>query len=626
MTGVIPQGSASNTQGQLTIRGTGITNLTGLSSLNSFCTLKIQSNHSFASFSGLNSALLEIPGSLEIISNDGLIDLDGLGSITRINGRLWIADNKNLENLDGLDNLMSIKSDLSLFNNTSLTSISALASLTDIESQGTTCTGVNTSIISISGNSLLTSLAGLESIDFSLFSKFNPMLSAWGNASLETCNLTSMCSFIDSDGQGGCFPFLWFQFSDNKPGGNCEDLSTVIGYCNDFSSPSFGTDWSMASTWTNGIPTSDTRVYTPPNLSIEIPANEDAVAKSISLNAGTQLEINGTLTLSQPEINVCATTSGGSGKICGNGTISPFSIGTTGMTGFVFVSPGCSPGTLTIGGDYTGNGSTLEIEIDGPDVGTNYDRLIVTGTANLGSNTNLDLIFGYTPNVSDAFDILVANAVNGTFSPGNITVSGGNVSDVALSYPGGNTVRVSVVALTPLPVTWMEFRVESHPGSNSLYWRTASETNNLGFHVQRRSDGIHWKDLGFIQGAGSTAREQSYQFEDVRPVQGVNYYRLKQVDFDGQYAYSDVVSVEGLQKAAASPVRLVPNPVNDQFKLINPSHQTLSVTIYDVTGRHIQTLSLMDVETAFVNTSTWESGIYILKNPRRGKSDHVEGC
>jgi hypothetical protein len=94
-----------------------------------------------------------------------------------------------------------------------------------------------------------------------------------------------------------------------------------------------------------------------------------------------------------------------------------------------------------------------------------------------------------------------------------------------------------------------------------LQWQTASETNNQGFEVEHSLDNRTWKTLGFVSGEGTTYEKQTYSFLHQKPGRGVNYYRLKQMDYDGVFEYSDVVSV---QLAVDSKQLVVaPNPVQN---------------------------------------------------------------
>ncbi len=110
----------------------------------------------------------------------------------------------------------------------------------------------------------------------------------------------------------------------------------------------------------------------------------------------------------------------------------------------------------------------------------------------------------------------------------------------------------------PLPVEMVDFWVSKRINEVLLRWQTASETNNKGFFVERSSDAFEWETLDFIAGQGTVTHPQDYQFIDNRPFSGTNYYRLKQLDLDGSFEYSDIKVVEITNSKQFS---IFPNPV-----------------------------------------------------------------
>ena len=93
-----------------------------------------------------------------------------------------------------------------------------------------------------------------------------------------------------------------------------------------------------------------------------------------------------------------------------------------------------------------------------------------------------------------------------------------------------------------------------------ISWTTASETNNAYFTVERSGDGKDFNEIGVLPGAGNSRSERQYSFTDEQPTNGINYYRIRQTDFDGQYSYSPVESVR-FSIASADIEFISPNPV-----------------------------------------------------------------
>jgi hypothetical protein len=279
------------------------------------------------------------------------------------------------------------------------------------------------------------------------------------------------------------------------------------------------------------------------------------------------------------------------GIIEGTGTIEQNGTFTNSSTGSI--SSGASPGKLTINGNFDFGSGIFTCEIDGTDQGVSYDWLSVSGTATIAGDSRLDIVFGYTPLAGTTFDIVTAASVSGTFTyPANVTFSGGNVGAIALSYPGGDRVRVEVAALLPVELVSFEAKAESNIAL--LKWETASEQNNRGFEIQRSSNGNDWKMLGFVAGSGTSTENRQYVFLDEKPLTGANYYRLRQMDFDNGEKYSRVRTVQ--LKQVNGFLSLSPNPATAKTRLTFDADEAgeAALTIYDVSGKPLkaQTVAL----------------------------------
>ena len=101
------------------------------------------------------------------------------------------------------------------------------------------------------------------------------------------------------------------------------------------------------------------------------------------------------------------------------------------------------------------------------------------------------------------------------------------------------TSQVNIIA--PLPVEMTTFTAKTVEKTNVLNWATASETNNKGYDIERSRDGNTFQSIGNVKGIGKAA---NYNFVDVNPYNGVNYYRLKQMDFDDKETLSKVISIQ----------------------------------------------------------------------------------
>lgn len=125
--------------------------------------------------------------------------------------------------------------------------------------------------------------------------------------------------------------------------------------------------------------------------------------------------------------------------------------------------------------------------------------------------------------------------------------------------PGDDFIVNGAVAL---PIDLLSFEVEKQANSTRLTFTTALEQNNSHFQIERSPNGAQFEEIGRIPGAGNSSTILEYTFTDEKPLQGVNYYRLKQVDFDGQFSYSPVVTVQFGETTAR--LRVAPSPASDE--------------------------------------------------------------
>jgi hypothetical protein len=159
-----------------------------------------------------------------------------------------------------------------------------------------------------------------------------------------------------------------------------------------------------------------------------------------------------------------------------------------------------------------------------------------------------------------------------------------------------------------------------------LQWTTASEENNAGFEVERSENGKEFKKIVFVQGSGTTLEAQTYQFADQTPRKGKTYYyRLRQVDFDGKFEYSDIVTAQIISdKIEVS--ELAPNPVSGNQAQLNvalPSVGKVSLQVFDVTGKLLQN-NLQDLaagaHTLNVEVAGLAAGTYFVKLTTNGEN------
>ena len=179
---------------------------------------------------------------------------------------------------------------------------------------------------------------------------------------------------------------------------------------------------------------------------------------------------------------------------------------------------------------------------------------------------------------------------------------------------------VLTVQPTPIPVELASFEATASGSAAQLTWATASETNNAGFHIERRgpeSDGF--ASMGFVEGHGTTTQPQRYRYRTRSLGPGRHVFRLRQVDLDGSETRSDTVSVR-LRLAEAATMAVAPNPVQTRATatLRVRTEQSVTVALYDVLGRRVRTvhegpLAPNRAHTLRIDADALSSGLYLLR-------------
>jgi hypothetical protein len=301
------------------------------------------------------------------------------------------------------------------------------------------------------------------------------------------------------------------------------------------------------------------------------------------------------------------------------GTISNTAIGTLSGTGVInpthftnnggILSPGYSPGIMTFNGDENFTTSTIAIEVNGTGVeGTAYDQVVVNGTATLGGTLALTFNFP-NPTSGDVVKILDATALTGTFS----TVTG-LPNGWIVNYNEVNQGEITLSYLVSLPVTLIRFSATKKDRGVKLDWQTSEESNNQGFDIERKHDGGNWENIGYVDGHGSTKENSTYSFLDLNPLSGMNYYRLRQVDYDGHTEFSRIV---GVKIDSENVVKIYPNPTTG---IIHIEGAQSNVKIMDILGRPVINGTIINQK---IDVSHLPGGFYILSVFSKNKEKSI---
>lgn len=168
------------------------------------------------------------------------------------------------------------------------------------------------------------------------------------------------------------------------------------------------------------------------------------------------------------------------------------------------------------------------------------------------------------------------------------------------------------------PVELISFKVEYFNGAVNLSWATATELNNSGFNVERKTEAGEWNKITFIQGNGTTTETKYYSYSDIL---NDNFstkllYRLKQVDFDGSVHYSNEIAIDISIPTTFTLKQNYPNPFNP-ITIINyqlSSKSSVTLKVFDILGNEVETLVQEEKDAGYYqvsfDASSLSSGIY----------------
>ncbi len=295
------------------------------------------------------------------------------------------------------------------------------------------------------------------------------------------------------------------------------------------------------------------------------------------------------------------------------------------------------PATFPIGtANYTpisllNLGSTVDFRVrvfDGVYVGGTSGSLVTTNeeinktwdVSPQGSGYNVTLTLQWNGTDEDASfdrtDMLISrNGASGVWGAiaRNIAAAG---SDPYTASASGITTFCGIgggSGGTTLPVTLLDFIARKEAGGVSLLWHTATEHNNDKFIVERSSNGMDFQPIGDVNGAGQSDVIIEYSWFDKQPDSGINYYRLKQVDFDGGFEYSAIVEATHTEELAA--LRVYPNPFENRLHVRLPkAGETARISIYDLRGNTVYDETSFSIgRFVSIDHISFPPGIYVMK-------------
>lgn len=270
--------------------------------------------------------------------------------------------------------------------------------------------------------------------------------------------------------------------------------------------------------------------------------------------------------------------------------------------------------TPTITVEVFKNGVTL-----GPGPGTGIHCEILYGTVSAFGQpwTNITSIqmayFGENSN-RDVFSGTMNVPTGSTYEYTCRCADVPNPMQLEWLYQGAENGKLTA----PLPITLVSFKGKTQNKTHELTWATASEINNRYFAIERAGADYEWEEIAIINGAGTTDQFRSYRFKDEQPLNGSNYYRLRQVDFDGRTTYSYSIELNSERSLVQN---VYPNPVTDFLHL--QLNEEAQVVLTNTIGKEVFNQNIDG--TYPINMTELDRGIYLLSvRDNNGQELHTE--
>lgn len=242
---------------------------------------------------------------------------------------------------------------------------------------------------------------------------------------------------------------------------------------------------------------------------------------------------------------------------------------------------------------FSGVGNTIDGRIK-PDVMAMGQSVVTASTSNItsysysnGTSFSCPLVTGvcaqllsYNPNLTP---MEIMDALRSTASQHD---------NPNREYGYGIVDALAAYESLRIPVSLVSFSASITENGIQLNWETATETNNSGFEVQRSANNSVWQSIGFVEGNGSSTEINTYSFTDTEPMNGKNFYRLKQIDLSGTFNYSSVLEINTDTPQEYKLQQNYPNPFNPgtTISFIIPEESDVTVKIYDATGELVRLL------------------------------------
>ncbi len=163
-----------------------------------------------------------------------------------------------------------------------------------------------------------------------------------------------------------------------------------------------------------------------------------------------------------------------------------------------------------------------------------------------------------------------------------------------------------------LPVTWLSINGKLQNNTAIIEWATASESNSSHFEIEHSNNGVSFTKAGTVNAAGNSSSTSNYSFTHLLPVAGKNYYRIKQVDLDGRFTYSRIVTL--INNNEKNSIVISPNPAQDFIQLNTNISKPATIRIYSMEGKLVQQQQIpAGNQQRSIDISKLPAGMYSLQ-------------
>jgi hypothetical protein len=251
---------------------------------------------------------------------------------------------------------------------------------------------------------------------------------------------------------------------------------------------------------------------------------------------------------------------------------------------------------------------TLAIDIT---AGSDIDFALWGPFANLSAAQSSCNAYGTS--VDCSYSTSAIEQANATVTAGQVyillvTNYANTVQNITINEAGSNTASTNC-GIVPLPVGYSQWDLHYIDEQVVLNWGTETERDNEKFLVQRSNDGVIWETIGAVAGNGTTTEAHYYNYTDQKPLKGVGYYRLMQLDINGTASFTSVLSVNTNK---VDRLAVYPNPAQHKFSVMSGSKAIDQLVITDVIGQSFEVVYTQTESGWDVDCSGLAPGIYTL--------------